>query len=190
MLLTRKQLSPEAQKYMNALLQAKEKIKQSFMDIAKTLYEAKQELSNEDFKQLLKDKRINLKETQVNKLISIYNVYQKAIPQSTELINIQGVEKAYLLSSIADNDKRTEMEKELISNKITVKKLGKIVDKINDDNLPPKDAIDEVEAEIQNMKNKPKDKILAEDYRKLKEEYDKILNENKELKLKLKQYNN
>ncbi|MFH0702095.1 MAG: hypothetical protein V2B14_00955, partial [bacterium] len=151
------------------------------LKMAQTVAEANHNLSRKMFKRFLKDPRINIKRLQANKMIAVYQL-SKSDSRLTHFINNEGIEKSYLLTIIKDENAKEKFTEQIIDIPFTVKQTKQAIQKINNENKTPAQAIEEVRNKIflQKPKESPKTVSL--------EEYEKLKKENEQLKLKLTEF--
>lgn len=155
------------------------------LKMAQTVAEAKNNLSRKMFKRFLKDTRINLQRLQANKMIAVYQL-SKSDSWLTHFINNQGIEKSYLLTIIKDENAREKFTEEIIDVPFSVKQTKQAVQKINNENKTPVQAVEEVRKQSSLPKPRTEKKpFSAEDFNKLKSENETLKKANAELERKL-----
>ena len=156
------------------------------LKIAQTVAEAKHNLSRKMFKRFLKDPRINIQRLQANKMMAVYHL-SKSDSRLTHFINNEGIEKSYLLTIIKDENAREKFTEVIIDVPFTVKQTKQAVQKINNENKTPAQAVQEVQNKIGLPQPKPKEHsktVPLKDYEKLKKEYETLLQKIAELEQK------
>jgi len=170
----------------NSYNSAKNNAKDFVLEMANICLKAKEQLHKKKWTEWLKDKRIQLKKSQAKKFVAIAKVFTKG-GQSTDLLNAKGIEKAYLLTKIDDDVLRNEFASGIIEANFSVKQTRRAVAIMQNNNKSPTQAIEEV-------KNLPKTSAIKqtaktvplEVYDKLKNDYETLMAEKKDLEEKLK----
>ena len=160
----------------------------SLIKIGEILHKAKRKLTK-GYKKFLSFQEVNYHPTQAKKYINVYLYHKRKseLGQSTDYIKKIGIEKIYHISRVRDEKKQVEVENWIIQNKhIAVNRLAYIVRLLNKSSeLTFDEALQKVS---DNKKDNPKysKAILLNKYQKLKTDYDKLEEENKQLKEQLK----
>lgn len=160
----------------------------SLIKIGEILHKAKSMFAK-SYKKFLSFQEVNYHPTQAKKYINVYLYHKRKseLGQSTDYIKKIGIEKIYHISRVRDEKKQVEVENWIIQNKhIAVNRLAYIVRLLNKSSeLTFDEALQKVS---DNKKDNPKysKAILLNKYQKLKTDYDKLEEENKQLKEQLK----
>lgn len=153
-----------------------------FMKMAETVTEAEQKLNKRLFRRFLL--KVRLKRVQASKLIAIYQ-FSKNDSRLADFFNNEGVEKSYLITTIKDENLRTNFAETIIDVPFTVKQTKQAVYKIIAENKTPARAVEEVKNKIGLSQQKPQKKTVPlEEFQKLKTEYEKLLQKIAELEQK------
>ena len=166
----------------------KQKTTVSLIKIGEILHKAKRKLTK-GYKKFLSLQEVNYHSTQAKKYINVYLYHKRKSEhgQSTDYIKKIGIEKIYHISRVRDEEKQVEVENWITQNKkISVNRLAYIVRLLN---KCPELTFDEA---LQKVSDNKKDNlkyskaILLNKYKKLKTDYDKLEEENRQLKAQLK----
>jgi len=161
-------------------------------DIGKILAIAQKNTTDEEFKQFLQDKKVNIKPTQAKKIITAYKYVKKKEPsQSADFYKI-GIEKVYIIATLEEKELQNDFEKLTKSEKPSVKILKKMKTLLNKNykKLKEEDITDDEKLNInQAFEQAKKDRELGNEdtvtnnkYKELEEKYNKLLAENVKLK--------
>lgn len=171
--MTEKHANDEIESYIKQIQKLKQSNMTSLIEIGKICKEAKSNLSQKDFKNFLKDSRVNYKLTQAKKFINVYIYSQKS--QSTDHILELGIEKIYQYTRLKDKTKRQEFHSFLCTRTdITVNKLKHIVKLLNNN---PKLSVSYAVEQVLNAPPKKVVKLatVLKEYEELKNKYEKLL---------------
>jgi len=154
------------------------------LKMAQIIAEAKQKLNRKLFKKFLKEKKIDLRRVQANKMIAVYEL-SKSDSRLTLFINKEGVEKSHLLTTIKNTDHRITFAEKVIDVPFSVRQTKLAINKMNVENKLPDIAIEEVQNKIGLPKTREQRKTIAlEVYEKLKKENDLLRQKIAELEQK------
>lgn len=96
--------------------------------------QAQSKLNKKQWKEWLRDARINLKQTQAKKLIAVFR-FCKDNGQSTDLFHKEGIEKTYIISQIPNEQRQNEYLNYVLENQINTKKLKDAIKISNSENI-------------------------------------------------------
>lgn len=151
-----------------------EKARANIFAICQILKEAKCVLSKERFWDFCNSPKINLKQTQANKLIAIANLKVHKIYIGTKITDTNiGIERLYLISKFDNKDIQIELIKLLVKNNYSVKEFRYIINKILNEQFCINDAIQALSEHKANASKKTK-KIP---YAQLLEKYEQAIKE-------------
>ena len=175
------------------------------LNVGKLLTEAKENLSKNEFTELLNNKvLVDLQRTQARKSMKYYECISKAeyLGESTLHLKELGIEKVLLILKV-DPEKQLDLDDLIKKENLSVRELKKVVKKLkNNPELTPVEAWNEVENEPKDNKtvvketeneNQETSNEVNEDYRKkyldlqekynqLQTEHQRVLDEYEELK--------
>lgn len=151
-----------------------ERNRANIFNISRILKEAKCILSKERFWDFCNSPKINLKQTQANKLIAIANLKVYKIYIGTKITDTNiGIERLYLISKFDNKDIQIELIKLLVKNNYSVKEFRYIINKILNEQFCINDAIQALSEYKINASKKTK-KIP---YAQLLEKYEQAIKE-------------
>ena len=151
-----------------------ERNRANIFNISQILKEAKCILSKERFWDFCNSPKINLKQTQANKLIAIANLKVHKIYIGTKITDTNiGIERLYLISKFDNKDIQIELIKLLVKNNYSVKEFRYIINKILNEQFCINDAIQALSEHKANASKKTK-KIP---YAQLLEKYEQAIKE-------------
>lgn len=150
-----------------------------FLKMSLIVLEAKNKLSKRIWNKWLKDIRVKLKSTQAKKLVVIAQHCQND-SQLTDLLNKEGIEKTYVVCRIEDKTKREELAETIIDAQYTVKQVQLVAQKMENENKPAIQAIEEIKNQPKAV-NPIKKTVPVEQFNKLKTDYELLLKEKQRL---------
>ena len=175
------------------------------LKVGKLLTEAKENLSKNEFTELLNNKvLVDLQRTQARKSMKYYECISKAeyFGESTLHLKELGIEKVLLILKV-DLEKQLDLKDLIEKENLSVRELKKVVKKLkNNPELTPADAWNEVNNEPKDNKTVVKETVnenqetsnevnddyhkkyldLQKEYDRLKAEHQQVLDENNRLK--------
>lgn len=158
---------------VDSYIEAKQEACNALLNLANTISLALNNLGERQWKQWLKDSRINLNQTQAYKFVAVSKFHKNNL-QLTEGLNNLNIEKAYLLTRIKESERQEEVAPQIIEADFTVKETKTVVKLIND-NVPTEEALKQAKEVINSRKKITPEKVPKEEYDKLKIEYETLL---------------
>ena len=166
--------------------QAKKEVGKSIIEVGNVIDKALKDLGETKWQKWLKDSRVRLNLTQAYKFIAVSKFFQNNL-QLTECIKSTGIEKAYLITKIEDEEIREELAGQIIDAEFTVKQTKQAVSIIKNENKTPTEAIETVKTLPKLLAVRPERKsVPIQEFNNLKAEYEKLLKEKQELEKCLK----
>lgn len=175
------------------------------LKVGKILTEAKENLSKQEFTELLNNKVLaDLQRTQARKSMQYYKAYSDAERNGESTLHLLelGIEKVILILKV-DPEKQLDLEDLIKKENLSVRELKKVVKKLkNNPELTPTEALEEVKNEPKDNKTVVKETVnenqetsneinedyhkkyldLQEKYNQLQSEHQRVLEKYEELK--------
>lgn len=172
-------ISQDYEAFIELYIDAKTQTQVSLINYANVLEEALTKLGKKQWINWLSDTRVNLQKSQAYKFVAL-SLHCKNSVQLTGLLKNTKIEKAYLITKIKKPERQAEVAEKVIEADFTVKQAKKVVELVNED-LPTEEALKQAKEEINNQRKITPEKVPKELYDKLKEDYENLLAQYKQL---------